>query len=279
MLKKDEIISVITICYNSEKVIEKTIKSVFSQTFKNMEYVLIDGESNDNTIEVIKSYQKCFDESGVNYTWISEKDRGIYDAMNKGVAKSNGKWLLFLNSGDYLLNEAILEYIFNNYLRTANFEILTGRVNIVSHDYINMGYTHPNKKGNSQLLLKENCIAHQATFIHRDIFDRYGHFQNFKIMMDYEYWIRLLSHDVKFSFINDIIANFINNGVSSNRDNYLTALDEQLDILNSYGYISKYEKEMLRMYKKSLYKLKTIIRQFLGERISEAVHNNRLRRR
>lgn len=87
-------VSVVTICYNSVQFIEKTIQSVLSQTYPNIEYIVIDGGSTDGTKEIIEKYS-----SRISY-WCSEKDRGIYDAMNKGIRKATGEWINFMNSGD-----------------------------------------------------------------------------------------------------------------------------------------------------------------------------------
>ena len=99
-------LSIITINYNNADGLQKTIKSVISQTFKNFEYIIIDGHSSDKSIDVIKENENYF------AYWCSEKDRGIYDAQNKGIQKAKGDYLLFLNSGDCLENEKVLEKVF-----------------------------------------------------------------------------------------------------------------------------------------------------------------------
>jgi glycosyltransferase involved in cell wall biosynthesis len=94
-------ISIITVVYNGEEFLEKTIKSVLSQSYENIEYIIIDGGSTDGTVEIIEKYKENID------YWISEKDDGIYDAMNKGIEVSNGKGVLFLNAGDYFVGEVL----------------------------------------------------------------------------------------------------------------------------------------------------------------------------
>ena len=101
------IISIITVSFNAEKTIESTILSVINQTYPNIEYIIIDGGSTDNTIEIIKKY-----EHRISY-WTSEPDKGIYDAMNKGVKIATGKWINFMNSGDTFYNNNIISRIFN----------------------------------------------------------------------------------------------------------------------------------------------------------------------
>ena len=104
-------ISVITVCYNAEKEIEKTIKSVLKQTYMDYEYIFIDGKSKDNTLEVINRYIPEFEKKGIRIKLVSEEDQGIYDAMNKGVKHASGEWINFMNAGDCFHDEYVLEKI------------------------------------------------------------------------------------------------------------------------------------------------------------------------
>lgn len=106
-LQSNEKISVITICYNAEETIERTIKSVLNQSYKNLEYIIIDGGSKDNTMKIVKRYKDKI--SSV----ISEPDNGIYDAMNKGVRIATGEWLNMMNAGDCYTNDEVLNEIFS----------------------------------------------------------------------------------------------------------------------------------------------------------------------
>lgn len=101
------LISIITVTFNAEASIEQTILSVINQTFSNIEYIIVDGASKDGTIDIINKYRSKID------LFISEKDRGIYDAMNKGIDLSTGDWLLFMNSGDRLVNENVISDTFS----------------------------------------------------------------------------------------------------------------------------------------------------------------------
>ena len=104
-------ISLITVTYNSEKTLQKTIQSVLAQKFINLEYIIIDGQSKDNTVSIIKESEPLFNN---NLKWISEKDTGIYDAMNKGIKMATGDIIGILNSDDYFTSDNILEIIHTN---------------------------------------------------------------------------------------------------------------------------------------------------------------------
>ena len=118
-------ISIITISYNAVKDIENTILSVLNQTYPNIEYIIIDGGSTDGTLDIIKKYQ-----DKITY-WVSEPDKGIYDAMNKGTLKATGEWLNFMNAGDTFYNEQVLENVFrdNNW---ENTDVIYGDVIYIS---------------------------------------------------------------------------------------------------------------------------------------------------
>lgn len=116
-------ISIITVCFNSEKTIKDTIESVLNQTYPNIEYIIIDGNSVDKTIDIIKSYESSFEQKGISIHWISETDNGIYSAMNKGFALSNGELIGILNSDDWYSREAVSKIVAKN--QNQNFTIIS----------------------------------------------------------------------------------------------------------------------------------------------------------
>ena len=112
-------ISIITPCYNAAQYIEQTILSIINQDYDNIEYIIIDGGSTDGSLELIKE-----NESNINY-WVSEPDKGIYNAMNKGIMAAKGEYLLFLNGGDWFCNPESLSFLAN---KTGNFDIIFGNL-------------------------------------------------------------------------------------------------------------------------------------------------------
>lgn len=164
-------VTIITICYNSEKTIEKTIISVLEQNYSNLEYIIIDGNSKDNTVKIIKKYG-----SHISY-FLSEDDEGIYDAMNKGIKKSTGEWVFFLNSGDYFYNKDVLNNIFNE-KEKKDFIVLMGNVQYES-------LKHFNSNLNKWIFFK-NTLHHQGAFYNRKIFKDFLYNNKYKILGDYD---------------------------------------------------------------------------------------------
>ena len=118
-------LSIITVCYNSEKTIESTIKSILSQTNKNFEWIVVDGKSTDKTIEIIKRYLPEFKDNNIEVKLISEKDNGAYDAMNKGALSAEGDYLTYMNSDDTYYDDKSLDK-FMNALLFSNADIIYG---------------------------------------------------------------------------------------------------------------------------------------------------------
>ena len=176
--------SVITVCYNSEKTIAATIESVLNQNVTDFEYVIIDGKSTDTTIDIIQSYKQKFVDKGIEFRWISEPDKGIYDAFNKGVLEAKGKWISFLGSDDIYLENAL-----NTYQR----ELIE---NIEITDFIHSNVNLENKKlykgkWNWKGFKRRMTIPHVGGFHNRDYFDNYGLFDTtYKIAGDYELLLR-----------------------------------------------------------------------------------------
>ncbi len=190
--KTNPTFSIITVVYNDVKNIEETIKSVINQTYKNFEYIIIDGNSDDGTVEKIKKYEKEID------YWISEKDKGIYDAMNKGIKKSKGELLFFLNSNDFFYNKDVLKNIEKKYLENNKPDILYGRMFFKYNDPLKEDgvppQIHPKKR-----LPNGYSIYHQATFVKKDIFNKIGFFDiMYKVAGDYDFFCRSLVNGYEF---------------------------------------------------------------------------------
>ena len=180
------LISVITVSYNSVDYIEDCIKSVVSQNFDNYEYVLIDGKSTDGTAEIINRYNKSL------AYWHSRPDRGLSHAFNLGVENSSGKWLLFLNSDDYLASSSVLSEMSYYLKNNSDADVVFGKIMFASREKNPKIMSGPLGKPFSrrEFFLKDT-ILHPSAFTSRRYFKKAGLFnEDFAIAMDYEHYLR-----------------------------------------------------------------------------------------
>lgn len=217
------LISVITINYNDAAGLKKTMESVVSQSFRDVEYIVIDGGSTDGSVEVIKHYDR------IHY-WVSEKDKGIYDAMNKGIAKATGTYLLFLNSGDYLFETQTLEQI-SAQLHTH--DILYGNLKINENGILKDGFM-PDDINLSQMMT--DTLWHPVSFIKRELFQTYGLYDTrYKICGDYDFFFKvIIAHKATTRHLHRFISVFDLNGISSNVNNVGLIKQEKETIQRSY---------------------------------------------
>ena len=200
------LITVVTIVYNGVEYIEDTIISVLSQSYDNLEYIIIDGGSLDGTIDVIKKYENAID------YWISEKDRGIYDAMNKGASLSSGKWLNFMNAGDRFYSEFVVEKIKEHFYDT---KVIFGRAKII--DAENKVWDYPDKRiSHSNILewLETKYPNHQSMFFPKCYYKKNEYDLNYPISADSHYKNASIN-ELGYVFYDDYISKFYTGGVSS----------------------------------------------------------------
>ncbi len=201
-----KLISIITINYNNADGLTKTIKSVREQNFTNFELIVIDGDSTDKSVEIIKQSKEIT-------TWISEKDKGIYDAQNKGIAMAKGTYLLFLNSGDCLANSNILQTISEKLNGKKSFYY--GNL-LLEKNGTTEQHLAPEQVDVDFML--NSTFWHPCVFIRADLFSKYGLYNaTFKIAGDYEFFVRCwLKPDVSSEYLNEFICLFDGNGISNN---------------------------------------------------------------
>ena len=219
-------ISIITVSYNAVKTIEQTICSVVNQTYDNIEYIIIDGGSTDGTVDIIKKY-----ESKIAY-WVSEPDKGIYDAMNKGIKRSSGQIIGIINADDwYDVNTVrkVAEQFINSKIDIVHGDIFT----VLPNGDIYAKYK-PAKKI-EDLIWHEMPIYHPTCFIRKNIYNRFGLFSiKYKIAADYELILRFYLKNVIFKYLEDDIAYFRLAGASD--FNAQVAQSEVKEISIHYGY-------------------------------------------
>lgn len=180
-------ISIITICRNAETTLESTMLSVVTQTYAHIEYIIVDGLSSDYTVGIARQVANRFPERNIKIA--SEIDKGIADAMNKGVLLSKGEIITHLHAGDCYINDSIIEKVVNSYIKNNWRWGVAGSI-VVDSAKRQKHIFKP--QGDYKVLLKKNCIPHQSTFLARDIFNKHGFFMiEYKQAMDYEYWLRI----------------------------------------------------------------------------------------
>jgi glycosyltransferase involved in cell wall biosynthesis len=189
--------------------LQKTFDSVFAQTFKDFEYIVMDGGSKDGSKEII---EKNADK--INY-WVSEKDKGVYNAMNNGIAKADGEYLLFLNSGDHLIHENILQEVVVN----LSAGIVYGNILLVESDAKSWTGHYPDKLSFQSLM--EFALPHSASFIKRAVFEKVGLYdENMKICSDWKFFLDAVAkHNVSYKHLDKTISVFYLDGMSSMEQN------------------------------------------------------------
>ena len=202
------ILSIITINYNNIVGLQKTINSVLQQSFKEYEWIVIDGGSNDGGVELIETNKSNFS------FWCCEPDKGIYNAINKGLSHASGEYVQFLNSGDYLYNETTLEEAFAQI--DGKYDIYYGDMIQVNDGGKTNPITYPNELG--FLFFPYNNICHQATFYRRSLFDKNPYDESFSIVSDWAMNLKLLFEGRTFKHLDQFIVYYDNQGRSSAAD-------------------------------------------------------------
>lgn len=256
MLKMTPLISIITVNFNDKIGLERTLESVFSQNFRNFEYLVIDGGSNDGSKELLEKNSEK-----INY-WVSEPDKGIYNAMNKGISVAKGEYLIFLNSGDHFKNENSLE-IAQKYL---------GKEDIIYGDLELVGNTHTfikeYPKHLSLYYFYESSLPHPATFIRKELFKKFGYYdESLKIVSDWKWFLRvIMQFSCTYKKIPKVLSTFYQDGISSNSSNIIKIEAEREIVFKEHypEYIDyfkeihtlKEENKILTEYKKKYAHLK-----------------------
>ncbi len=201
-------LSIITINFNNKDGLQKTINSVIQQSFKDYEWIIIDGGSSDGSEDVIKTYQSHFS------FWCSEPDKGIYNAINKGLSHAAGDYIQFLNSGDWLYDSTSLEKAFAQI--DGKYDIYYGDMVQVNDGGKLNPITYPDELG--FLFFPYNNICHQATLYKRSLFDNNPYDESFCIVSDWAMNLKLLFNGSTFKHINQYIVFYDNQGRSSAAD-------------------------------------------------------------
>lgn len=235
MSNNKPLFSIATPCWNSADTIERTIKSVLAQEFKDYEYIIVDGGSTDGTLDIIKKYEPLFEG---RMKWKSEPDKGLYDAFNKGVERSIGIYCWNVNADDYIEPEALANMA--DFITRNNWgdepPVISGILNFVSRDGQKVISQFKSTPEYMEECYKKDHIGlpHPATLVPKKVYEQYGAFDTFyRICGDADWFHRVYSAGVQFDFVNFVISNMSDGGVS-NAFNFKKSLRDRLHYLNKY---------------------------------------------
>lgn len=205
-------LSVVTVCFNAEQTIEKTLSSVLEQTYTNYEYIIIDGASTDSTNHIIKKYLPMFQTKDIDVKYISEKDDGIFYAMNKAIHIACGEWIAFMNADDSYYDKYVFEDIFSG-KSYEEYDVLYGDTNFIS-----LEGTKTIKVEKIDFSSNNVVIVHQSSFVKTQIMKAKLFDTSYELAADYNFFVELWLEQGRFYYIADrIVSNFSTMGSSAQR--------------------------------------------------------------
>lgn len=243
-------ITIITVCYNSSATIEQTFKSVQEQSYENIEYIVVDGNSTDGTLKIINRYQNIIT------NWISEADDGLYDAINKGISLATGDYIGIINSDDVFFDCDVVTKV-ADYLKTENVDACIG--DVVQSRYGSVLRKISSQNWDPQKLKDGFMTPHPALFLKRSVLNTYGLYRtDFKIGGDYELIVRyFLKHKISWGYTGIVTHNMLIGGVStSGFSSYKTNTQEIIRALK----LNEQELNIFRIYFRIFWKLVELIK-------------------
>ena len=223
--------SIITVTYNAAKVLEDTIQSIVTQTYKNTEYIIVDGGSTDGTLDIIQKYKEHI------HTVVSESDKGLYDAMNKGIKLATGDYICFLNAGDGLHEDDTLQQMVHSITGTELPDVLYGETEIVDSEghFLHMRRLSAPEKLTWKSFKKGMLVCHQAFFARRDRVEPYA--LQYRFSADFDWCIRIMKKAKVLHNTHLTIIDYLNEGMTT--QNQKASLKERFRIMaKHYGMTS-----------------------------------------
>lgn len=231
--------SIITVVLNEKEALKNTIQSVKEQKYQDYEYIVVDGKSTDGTLEIIRGYKQRMPQ----LIYISEKDDGIYDAMNKGIGLAKGEYVLFLGAGDVFYNTNVLQQV-------AHYK---GHDIIYGYGIFSSGIQVGEKIGcklSKIGILLDHCVAHQATYTKSELLKKYPFNEKYKAYADQDFLIHMYKIKKNFYYINQPLCYYDGTGFSSREENRIKYLDDHLKIMKQYYPCLFYFRLLIRKIKK-----------------------------
>lgn len=226
-------LSVITVTYNAEKTLERTLKSVQEQSYSDIEHIIVDGKSKDGTVALIKRYENP------GLRWISEPDQGLYDAMNKAAAMASGDYLCFLNAGDTFFSAGTVEKMFNSVPETKSADIIYGETAIVDDngDFLHMRRLKAPETLSWKSFKQGMLVCHQAFIVKRSVFEPYD--LQYRFSSDFDWTIRMMKKSKTLHNTHLTLINYLNEGMTT--ANRKASLKERYRIMAThYGQVSTF---------------------------------------
>jgi glycosyltransferase involved in cell wall biosynthesis len=241
------LISIVTVVFNGEIFLEKTIQSVINQNYDNIEYVIIDGSSTDGTIDIIAKY-----EDKIDY-WISEGDKGIYDAMNKGVELIRGDWVNFMNAGDLFHNNNTVESLFSDISTCNCLDVVYGDTEI---DYGQ--FKRVQKAKDFHEIWKGMIFSHQSCFVKTEYHKINKYTLDYSIAGDFDFFYNMYKNGGRFRYVNSVVSIMIVEGLSDkNRYESIRQIHNIVNSHNLYFYFL-YVDQFFRKFAKIILTKKSI---------------------
>lgn len=238
-------ITIITVCVNAEKTIKDTIESVLKQSYKDFEYIIVDGKSSDDTLKTISKYQDK------RIKLISEKDKGLYDAMNKGIKLSTGDIIGTINSDDILASEDVFQTVIDNF--DENTDVIYANIKYYNEDFSKV-------KRDFVSGTKENeyfCPAHPSMYVRKEIYQRIGTYNtSYKIASDFDFMVRCNLNNVRYKYIDKYFVYMRYGGKSNGFVGYLENYKECFEILRQ----NKVSFPLTKTTMRSIHTIKQIIK-------------------
>ena len=223
--------SIITVTYNAGAVLEDTIQSVITQTYRNVEYIIVDGGSKDHTLDIINRYREHI------HTLVSEPDKGLYDAMNKGIRLATGDYLCFLNAGDELHEDDTLQLMVHSITGTELPDVLYGETAIVDEEghFLRMRRLSAPEDLNWKSFKDGMLVCHQAFFPRRELAEPYD--LRYRFSADFDWCIRIMKKSHTLHNTHLTLIDYLNEGMTTR--NHRASLHERFRIMcRHYGYLS-----------------------------------------
>lgn len=243
-------VSIITVNYNGSSTLSRTIESILNQTYTNIEYIIIDGNSMDSSVKTIKSYEEKFKQKKYEYKWISEKDTGIYNAMNKGIKLTTGEVIGILNSDDWYEKNTI-DLVVNEFKDDNQLKMVYGMLRKVKDNNFQEIVGDYKSYGKGQ---------HPTVFLKKEVYEKYGYFdEKYRIAADSDLLLRLKKQKIKYKFIESILTNFSMEGISNTA--FLKMKLEDIEVSYKNDIYNKKEKIIRIVYIYLRYFIKNLLKK------------------